>query len=182
VARYGPSDDFNNQPTRHASYGAGGHPTPGGAPPTIPAPDPQDGLEQPEPVDPFDQETEPKPWYRKPAALLAWALAVTVLIALIVYGISELIGEGRTPSNVPSSTTTTPSTTTPTTTQTTTETTPTTEPSTSSASEPPPQQPTQQPPRQQTQQPSHRHHLPPLPSVITIPEVPTVITLPPGLH
>ena len=32
------------------------------------------------------------------------------------------------------------------------------------------------------QQPTHRHHLPQLPSVITIPEVPTTITVPPGLR
>ena len=173
-----PRDDFNNQPTRHANYGAAGDAPPGGPPPDSP-----DLAEQPEPVDPFDQETEPRPWYRKPVALLAWALMVTILIALIVYGISELIGGGQAPSRVPSSTTTAPTTTTPTTTTAPTMTTPTTTPppSTSSAVAPPPQQPTQQPTVQPTQQPTHRHHLPQLPSTITIPGVPTVITLPPGL-
>jgi len=174
VARYGPPDDFHNRPTQHANYDMGEEPRSDASPRTASL-EPSNPFQQPEPVDPLDQETEPTPWYRRPVALLIWALAVTILIALIVYGISELIGEGQGPSRAPSSTTTTPTTTTPSTTTTTPTTTePTTEPSTSSAVEPPPPQPTQQPTRQQTQAPTHRHHIPQLPSVITIPGGPTI--------
>jgi hypothetical protein len=169
VARYGPPDDFNNQPTQHGDYGVP-------APPT-----PPEQFEPPESLDPFDEEAEPTPWFRRPVLLGGWALLVVILIGLIVYGIIELIHGDQGTGNIPSSTSAIPSatstTTTPPTTATTT--TPATGPTTSSAVEQPPQQPTHQP----TQQPpTHRHHLPPLPSVITIPEVPTVITLPPGLH
>ena len=168
MARYGPPDDFNNQPTQHGDYGVP-------APPT-----PPEQFEPPESLDPFDEEAEPTPWFRRPVLLGAWALLVVILIGLIVYGIIELIHGDQGTGNIPSSTSAIPSTTTTTTTPptTATTTTPATGPTTSSAVEQPPQQPTHQP----TQQPpTHRHHLPPLPSVITIPEVPTVITLPPGL-
>jgi hypothetical protein len=169
VARYGPPDDFNNQPTQHGDYGVP-------APPT-----PPEQFEPPESLDPFDEEAEPTPWFRRPVLLGGWALLVVILIGLIVYGIIELIHGDQGTGNIPSSTSAIPSATTTTTTPptTATTTTPATGPTTSSAVEQPPQQPTHQP----TQQPpTHRHHLPPLPSVITIPEVPTVITLPPGLH
>jgi hypothetical protein len=186
VARYGPPDDFHNQPTQHAKFGMSEHPPSGEPPPpTDPPPTetPPDQYEPPESVDLLDQNTEPTPWYRKPVVLIGWALLVLILIALIVFGVMELIqgeqGTSRTPttSTTPPTSTTTPP---PTTTEATT-------PPTTTAVEPPAQQPTQQPtqhPTQQpTQQPTHRpHHLPPLPSVITIPEVPTTITLPPGLH
>jgi hypothetical protein len=168
VARYGPPDDFNNQPTQHGDYGVP-------APPT-----PPEQFEPPESLDPFDEEAEPTPWFRRPVLLGGWALLVVILIGLIIYGIIELIHGDQGTGNIPSSTSAIPSTTTTTTTTTTTPpttattTTPATGPTTSSAVEQPPQQPTRQPP-------THRHHLPPLPSVITIPEVPTVITLPPGL-
>lgn len=169
MARYGPPDDFNNQPTQHGDYGVP-------APPT-----PPEQFEPPESLDPFDEEAEPTPWFRRPVLLGGWALLVVILIGLIVYGIIELIHGDQGTGNIPSSTSAIPSATTTTTTPptTATTTTPATGPTTSSAVEQPPQQPTHQP----TQQPpTHRHHLPPLPSVITIPEVPTVITLPPGLH
>jgi hypothetical protein len=185
VARYGPPDDFDNQPTQHADYDMGGYQPPRPQPPpTVPSdppPVPPDQFEAPGPV---DEETEPRPWYRKPVALIGWALMVLILIALIIYGITELLEGGQGTSHTPSNTTTTTPTTTTTTPPTTTTT--TTPPPTSSAVQPPPQQqPTQQP----TQEPTHRRphlpgdvpHLPPLPSVITIPQVPTVITLPPGL-
>ncbi len=64
----------------------------------------------------YDQEkpeAEPKPWYRNPVTLTGWALLVMILIALIVYGIIELISDRQGTGN-PS--TTTPSTTTSTTT------------------------------------------------------------------
>ncbi len=116
----------------------------------------------------YDQEkpeAEPKPWYRNPVTLTGWALLVMILIALIVYGIIELISDRQGTGN-PS--TTTPSTTTSTTTTT------TVAPATTPRVQPPPQQP--------THPPTHRFpHLPPLPSVITIPGVPTTITLPPHL-
>lgn len=181
VARNGPPDDFHNQQTQHANYGVGG------PPPTVPpTPEtPPDRREPPEYFDPLDQETEPTPWYRRPAGLIAWVVVVGILIALIVYGIIELIhgGQGTTQTPTTSTTSTTPTTATTTTVPTTTTTQPTTTSPTGSAVEPPAQQPTRQPTHQPTQQqPTHHHHLPPLPSVITIPEVPTVITLPPGLR
>jgi hypothetical protein len=145
---------------------------------------PPDEAQSPDAVDPFDREAEPTPWYRKPAGIIAWVIAVLILIALIVYGLMQLLGGGQGTHNAPSTT----SSTTPLTTTTTTppETTTTSEPPTSSAVEPPAQQPTQQPTRQPTQQqpppqsPTHRHHLPSLPSVITIPEGP-VVTVPHGM-
>jgi cytoskeletal protein RodZ len=110
--------------------------------------------------------------------IIAWIVAVLILIALIVYGLMELIQGGSGTSPTPSTTSTTPTTATTTPTPTTTQ---SSETPTSSAVEPPAQQPTQQPTHQPTQQqPTHRHHLPQLPSVITIPDGP-VLTLPPGL-
>ncbi|BBZ49811.1 hypothetical protein MHEI_15280 [Mycobacterium heidelbergense] len=138
--------------------------------------DPPTRFEPAESPDPFDEETEPTAWYRKPVGLIAWLVAVLILIALIVYGIIELIQGDQGTTHAPS---TTPPTTTATTTTPPPSTTTTVTPPTSSAVEPPAQQPTQQQPTQQ--QPTHHHHLPPLPSVITVPGVPTAITLPPGL-
>ena len=145
----------------------GDRPPPGKPPP--PAPDRFEAEESLNPLD--DEETEPTAWYRRPVVLIGWGLMVAILIALIVYGIIELIGDqgtGRTPS-----TTTTPSHSTPMTTTTTTTTTPpsttttttaTTAPPTSSAVQPPAHEPTQQ-------QPTHRHRWPSwLPT--TIPALP----------
>ena len=178
MARYGPPDDFHNEPTRHADFGMAEHPPageaataqgPGQTPPEQHVPD--------ESVDPFDQETEPTAWYRRPVVLLAWALFVLILIALIVFGITQLLG-GQGTSPIPSTSTTPPTSTTTTTTE---PSAATTTPPTSSAVEPPAQQPTQQPTQQPPQQePSHRHHLP-LPPVITIPGGPTM-TVPPALR
>lgn len=173
MERKGPPDDFHDQATGHADYGLADPPT-SGQPPLYPP----DGSVQPEAFDAL--EGEPTPWYRKPPLLIAWLVFVAILIGLIVYGITELLhGEqGTTPSPSTSSTSTTTTTTT-----TTPPTTTTTTPTTSSAVEAPAQQPTQQPTREPTQQvPTHRHHLPQVPSVITIPGVPTVITVPPGLR
>ncbi|OBA75455.1 hypothetical protein A5641_25910 [Mycobacterium sp. 1554424.7] len=176
MASNGPPDDFHNQRTRYANYGAlGGSPPPGEAPPETPLDEP----EQPEALDPFEQPPEPTPWYRKPAGIIAWIVAVLILLALIVYGLMQLVQGGQSTSPSPSTTGSTTPTTTTTTTMTTTES--SAPPPTSSAVEPPAQQPTQQPTRQPTsQQPTHRHHMPQLPSVITIPDGP-VVTLPPGL-
>jgi hypothetical protein len=178
VARNGPPDDFHNQQTQYADYGGVAGPPPIAEPPAETLPE-QPG--PPEEFDTFDQKLEPTPWYRKPAGIITWVLAVLILIALIVYGLMELLRGGQRTSPTPaptSSTTPTATTTTPGPATTTTSSAP---PPTSGAVEPPVQQPTQQPRQPTQQQPTHRHHLPQLPSVITIPEVPTVITLPPGL-
>jgi hypothetical protein len=138
-------------------------------------------FENPDFLDSFDEEAEPTPWYRKPLWLIGWALLVIILIALIVYGICELIRGGGGTGNTPATTTVTTSTTTTTTTppsSATTTTAPPPPPQTSSPAQP---EPTQQPTHQPAQQPTHRHHLPQLPSVITIPGIPTPITLPPDL-
>jgi hypothetical protein len=178
----GPPDDFHNQQTHYANYGAGG-PQPGGPPVTDPSPSeiPTHQQQPPESLDPLDQETEPTPWYRKPAGLIGWLIAVSILIGLIVYGIMELIGGGEGTTYTPS-TSATPTTTITTSTPPATTTEPSSTPPTSSSAESPAQQPTQEPTRQPTQQqPTHRRHLPPIPSVITIPGMPNPVTLPPGL-
>lgn len=166
VARYGPPNDFNDQPTTKADFGAGGAPS--GTPPEIPP-------DQSETPAPHHAGFEPAPWYRSPPLLIAWAVLVLILVALIVYGIGELIGGGESTGPVPSTTTTTttaPSsdtTTAITTTPPPSTTTPTTPP-TSTAVQPPPtqQQPTQQQP---TQEPTQKHHphLPQLPPGIRLP-------------
>jgi hypothetical protein len=179
VARYGPPDDFHNQPTRHQNFGMVEQPPPGEPAPTDQSPG-QTAPEQYEPYgDPFDQETEPTAWYRRPVVLIGWALSVLILIALIVYGLMQLLQGEQGTSHIPGTSTTPPTSTTttpPTTSATTT-------PPTSSAVEPPAQQPTQQPTQQQPnqQQPTHRHHVPQLPSVITVPGGPTM-TVPPALR
>jgi hypothetical protein len=172
VARYGPPNDFNNQPTAKADFGGGGD-SPVDESPPIPA-------DQSETSEPLDKETEPAAWYRKPVVLIVWALLVLVLIGLIVYGLGELIGGSEGTAPAPSMTTTTTtapssSTTTATTTTPPASTTTPTAPPTSTAFQPPPT------PQQPTQEPTQKHHphLPPLPSVITIPKGPTV-TLPFG--
>jgi hypothetical protein len=186
VASNGPPDDFNNQPTQFGNWGRGAQPPQGEPPATVQRPGPgaeaPPGDEWPPFADPLD-ESEPTPWYRRPAALIGWIAAVLILLGLIVYGVLELIQGGQ-GSSTPS-TSTTPSITTSTSTTPPPTTTTTTEPPTSSAVEPPAPQPTwtpsRQPTRQPTQQPpTHRHHLPSLPPEITIPDGP-VITLPPGL-
>jgi cytoskeletal protein RodZ len=144
VAGNGPSDDFNNQQTTKAAYGTDG------APP--------DALsDQSETPEHEHQGFQPAPWYRSPPLLIAWLLLVLILIALIVYGIGELMGGDEGTSPAPSSTTATTTaptstTTTPTTSEppasTTTETTPPT-------SSPVEQQPTYQP----TNPPTTKHHL-----------------------
>lgn len=180
MASNGPRDDFHNQPTQHGDFGAPEQPPTGQVPSYGSPPNPSEGFEQPGDVDPFDQEAEPTPWYRKPGMLIAWVVSVVILIALIVFGIIELIHGQQTVSHIPKTTTSTTTTTTTTTAPTTTTTT-TSEPS--SAEQPPAQQPTQQPPTGgQTQQPSHHHHLPQLPPVITVPGVPNPVTVPPGLR
>jgi hypothetical protein len=166
VARFGPPDEFHNQPTRRADFSQG---------------EPQ-AAQSPEPPEPFEPEPEPTPWYRKPKALLAWTLCVAILIALIIYGILQLTKGG--PSRPTPTTTTTPATTT--TTPPSTTTTPSTTTGAPAPPPPPATGPAVQPPAPPPEQ-TRRHlpgeipRLPPLPSTITIPQVPTVITLPPHL-
>ncbi|CAM3248636.1 hypothetical protein MYCO108962_09460 [Mycobacterium colombiense] len=180
MASNGPRDDFHNQPTQGGDFGASEQPPTGAVPPAGHPPNPPEGSEQFSDVDPFDQEAEPTPWYRRPKMLIAWLVSVVILIALIVFGIIELIHGQQTVGHIPK---TTPSSTTTTTTTTPTTTTTTTSSPSSSAVQPPAQQPTQQQPTGgQTQQPSHHHHIPQLPSVITIPGVPNPVTVPPGLR
>ncbi|KUI46260.1 hypothetical protein AU198_18850 [Mycobacterium sp. GA-1199] len=67
MARYGPPEDPNhpdNEPTAYLNYGDGGP----GLPPE-----------------------EPIPWYRKPAALVAFGAIGALLVALIVWGLASLI-------------------------------------------------------------------------------------------
>jgi hypothetical protein len=106
----GPPDDFHNQQTEYRNYGG---PPPGGSPAADPThPEIPPGQQQPpESLDPLGQETEPTPWYRKPAGLIGWIIAVAILIGLIVYGIMELIGGGEGTTYSPS-TSATPTTTT----------------------------------------------------------------------
>jgi hypothetical protein len=184
-----PPDDFHNQQTQYANYPYGGQPPAGGLPPAFPPPPAAEPEQQapPDALDPFDQQTEPKPWYRKPAGIIAWVIAVLILLALIAYGITQLIQEGQGTSPAPSTSATPTTATTPTTTPPSSATTPSSPssetPPTSSAVVPPAQT-TQEPTHQSTQpQPSRRRHLPQLPWVITVPGMPSPITLPipPGL-
>ncbi|GBG40393.1 hypothetical protein NJB14197_53370 [Mycobacterium montefiorense] len=161
----GPPDNFNNEPTRYRDVGSGDRPQGDEPPPRGP-----DRFEGEASLDPFDDEgTEPTAWYRRPVVLIGWGLMVLILIALIVYGIIELIGDqgtGSTPSTTttPSHTTTTTTTTTTTPPSTTTPTTTTAPQTTSTAVAPPTQQPTRQ-------EPTRRHHWPSwLPT--TIPALP----------
>ncbi|WAC91135.1 hypothetical protein LMQ14_25215 [Mycobacterium sp. Aquia_213] len=158
----GPPDNFNNEPTRYRDVGRGDRPSADEPPP--PAADPVEP-----PPDPFDQEAEPTPWYRKPVGLILWGLSVLILIALIVYGIIQLVGDQGTTSNPKTTTTTTPSTTSTTTTTTTTSPTPTTTTTTTTA--PPTSTAVEPPVHEPNQQPTHRRHWPSwLPT--TIPALP----------
>lgn len=133
-------------------------------------------------LDPDDPDADARPWYRKPVTLIGWALLVLILLGLITYGVMQLLGGDKSSTPAPSTTSTTTPTTQSTTATTTTEPTTTTATTTPSPAAPaPPANPhrSQPPATQPTQSPTH-HHLPPLPSTITVPGGPT-ITLPPGL-
>ena len=188
MARYGPPDDFNNQPTRYGGYGGypPQEPPPYGPPPGPPAQGPSPygwppqapPPEQYEPLGVDEPADGGRPWYRKPVPLIGWAILVLILLALIAYGVTQLFD--RSTSNGPSLAPTSSSTTTTTTIQTptTTTTTTTTEPTTTPTTAPPANPPRNQPPgTQPTQQPPRRPRIPELPSTITIPGGPT-ITLP----
>jgi cytoskeletal protein RodZ len=115
---------------------------------------------------------EAVPGWRKPIALVGWAVLIAFLIGVIVWGLNQLAQDRATPSAVTTTTTAPPATTaTPTTTTTTTppsadSTTPSTTPTTPADA------------ATTTKAPS-RGAFPHMPSVITLPSLP-VITLPPG--
>ncbi|ORA78494.1 oligopeptide transporter substrate-binding protein [Mycobacterium malmoense] len=138
-------------------------------------------------VDAADQEPVsdgPIPGWRKPIALVGWGLLIAILIALIVWGIAQLVQSA--PPQEPATTTTTTTTTTP--------------PSSAAPVVPPtrhqheetttpdtdiPTASTKNTATPTTSAPSHgTFPFPQLPSVITLPSLPglpTEITLPPGL-
>jgi outer membrane biosynthesis protein TonB len=170
-------DDPSDRPTQLAEYGFDG---------------PQQGLEQgpagsAEHADSAAPDGAPEPWYRSRMLLGLWGLLAALLLALVIYGIVEL-SRGGSETGGPATTTST--TTTPSSTAT-----PTTTPSTSIEEAPPPPEspdtpeqtpeeaPEEQPPPANgapapAEPPEHHHHLPHIPSTITLPH--TVITLPHG--
>ncbi|MBX7449442.1 hypothetical protein GR927_15720 [Mycolicibacterium sp. 3033] len=88
MARYGSGDDGNyysddDDATQLSNYGQGGYPD-----------DYQAGPDQ------------PTPWYRKPAALVAFGALGAVIVALIIYGLAKAI-TGDAPSE-PTTTSLTP--------------------------------------------------------------------------
>lgn len=190
-APFGPPDDYQpgNAPTQYAEYADYA-----AAPPSAPNPAmPENMTFNPPP---------PTPFYRKTPVLVAWVLLIVAMVAVIIWGIIQLASRGSGDDSTSGSSSETSSssssaTTTSSTSATTSETSTTpssTESSTAPQSEPPnsapprPQAPQQAPtPNAPQTEPEHKHHLPPLPSTITIPpvprvpELPTVITLPPHL-
>jgi hypothetical protein len=176
VARNGPPNDFNEQPTTKADFSGSGGPV--GEPPGEEVPSvPSDRSDQPGAPEPLDGESEHAAWYRKPVVLIVWAVVVLILIGLIIYGLGELVGgdQGTSPSPSPTTGTTETTTTTTTTPSSTTETSTTPPPPASTTPTTPAYGPGTEPPAQSP--PQRHHHLPQLPSVITIPRGPTV-TLP----
>jgi hypothetical protein len=122
---------------------------------------------------------EPTPWFRRRWVLITWSALVVLMIALVIWGIIQLISLGSDGSTVPSTQSSTTRSSTTTISPTTTKGAATIPPARPPREAPAPGGPPNEPPH-------HRPHLPPLPSVITIPplpnvpEAPTVITLPPG--
>lgn len=123
-----------------------------------------------EPVD------EPlSPWYLKPGVLVLWGAVVAFLLAVVIWGIMQLVsGDSGRSGPTPSVTTTTVSPTPVTTTTTATTTTPasTAAPTTSEA----PRTPAHRPAPPTT---TGGIHLPHLPTQFPLPKLPTVIELPP---
>lgn len=159
---YGPGE----VPTHYANYPAPGQPAP---------------RDEAQETVGFPAITEPgrEPWFRRRSVLIGWFVLVAIMIALVLWGIVQLTSRGPERTPTPSTTSSTTTTTTPTTATTAT----TVEPPAAPPGEAPPHQP---PPAEPPAigPPHHRPHLPPIPSVITIPpiprvpEIPTVITLP----
>jgi hypothetical protein len=167
MARHAPADYGVDDPTVFLYYG-----------------DDEYGSAEPEPDDPI-------PGWRKPIALIGWGLLIAVLIALIIWGIIQLVHgtPPREPATTPTPATTT-ATTRPSSAATTTPpapqssvqttTTPTTDAPTASSEDTPTSAATTTP----TTPSGGAYPLPQLPSVITLPALPglpTEITLPPGL-
>jgi hypothetical protein len=151
-----------------AGYGADGSPQA-----FQPEPDPSAG-------DPDSAVSDgaPEPWYRNRVLLALWALIVSLLVALLIYGIVELSrggGETGGPATTTSSTSSTSTSSSSTAPTTTTETPPPPETPEQSPEEAPP--PANGPPAP-AEPPQHHHHLPHIPSTIPLPH--TVITLPHG--
>jgi cytoskeletal protein RodZ len=173
MARDGSSDNSgkpDDEPTRYANHG---------------------GQQQRSPQSVDVADPPHTPWFRRRPVLIAWIALIVLMIALVIWGIIQLTSRGPGGTTAPSTTsaTTTTTSTSATSTATTAKTTtPQAAPHTTAG--PPPARPpggAPAPAGPANEPPHHRHHLPPLPSEITIPpmprapEVPTVITLPPGL-
>ena len=162
MARHAPADYGVDDPTVYLYYG-----------------DDEYGSAEPERNDPI-------PGWRKPIALAGWGTLIAVLIALIVWGILQLV-HGAPPQepSIPTPATTRPSsaaTTTPTAPPSSAQTTPTDAPTASTEDSLTSTAPTT--PTTPTTRSSEAYPLPQLPSVITLPALPglpTEITLPPGL-
>jgi hypothetical protein len=163
MARHAPADYGVDDPTVHLYYGNDEH-----------------GGVDPEPDDPI-------PGWRKPIALSGWGILIAVLIALIIWGIIQLVHgappqEPITPTPATTTAMTRPSsaaTTTPPAPQSTVQTT-TTDAPTASTEDSLTATATTTP----TTPSTAAYPLPQLPSVITLPALPglpTEITLPPGL-
>lgn len=204
-----PGDD----PTRSTQYGQRGPQPPGPQPapfgpaglgprPGEPGYHPGNAPTQYGPAyNPFDQQpaaeadtanfaaVTPTPWFRRRSVLIAWFALIAVMLGLVIWGIIQLTSRGPGGGSPATQTSSSSTTSTTTSSSTTSSTTPSESSSSTSAppAAPPQQAPPQQPPAQQPPAPgeSHRHRLPSLPSVITIPpipkvpELPTVITIPP---
>jgi cell division septation protein DedD len=126
----------------------------------------------------------PAPWHRNRLLLALWGLMVALLLTLVIYGIVELSRGGGGETSGPAKSTSSTSSAAPAQSSTTSPT-----PSTSNTSETPPpsetpaQTPEEVPPPANhspapAEPPEHHHHLPHVPSTITLPH--TVVTLPHG--
>ncbi|MEZ0349190.1 oligopeptide transporter substrate-binding protein [Mycobacterium sp. pR1184] len=165
MARHAPADHFvDDEPTVYIHHGNDAY-----------------GNAEPDPDDPI-------PGWRKPIALAGWGALIAVLIALIVWGIIQLM-HGAPPQEPVTGPTLVPSTTTPRSFN-------TTSAAPTVSSEPPATTPTDTPTASTEDTPpstatttattssGDAYPVPQLPSVITLPALPglpTEITLPPGL-
>ncbi len=172
MARDGSSDNSgkpDDEPTRYANHG---------------------GQQQRSPQSVDVADPPHTPWFRRRPVLIAWIALIVLMIALVIWGIIQLTSRGPGGTTAPSTTSATTTTSTSATSTATTVKTTTPQAAPHTTAGPPPARPpggAPAPAGPANEPPHHRHHLPPLPSEITIPpmprapEVPTVITLPPGL-